>query len=51
LISGLVPEAVVDGLEVVEVEEHDSDGRRVPIGPGGGVLDAVGEQRPIGQTG
>ena len=40
---------VVDGLEVVEVQEQQRDGLTVPVA-GQRVRDAVDEQRPIGET-
>ncbi len=43
--------AVVDGLEVVEVDEQHRHRRRVPVGAGQGVLEPVGEQRAVGQAG
>jgi hypothetical protein len=44
-----VAEAVVDGLEVVEVDEHDRDVREAALRPHQGVLDPVGEERPVGE--
>ena len=45
-------EAVVDQLEVVEVDEgHGGDRRVGPADPGQGVLDAIEEQGPVGQPG
>ena len=49
LVAGLVPEHVVDDLEVVEVEEQDGN-RRVLIGLGQRLADLLREQRPVGQT-
>ena len=51
LVAGRVAEAVVDGLEIVEVEEHDGDARGLARGDGKRVLDAVGEERTVGQAG
>ena len=50
-VAGGVAEAVVDRLEVVEVDEHHAD--RCPLAAGAGqrVLDAVGEQRAVGEAG
>ena len=52
LVAGSVPEAVVDGLEVVEVEQQDRDrlGARVAT-PGERRRDAVGEERAVGEIG
>jgi hypothetical protein len=46
-----VAEAVVDRLEVVQVDEQHGGGSRVPIRAVQGVSDAVGQQRPVGQAG
>jgi hypothetical protein len=50
-VPGGVAEAVVDRLEVVEVEEHDGDTGRLLARPsrstGQGVLEAVQEQDPV----
>ena len=46
-VAGRVPEAVVDGLEVVEIDEHDADSRAPTARPEHRVLHAVGEQGPI----
>ena len=43
-------EAVVDGLEVVQVDEHDADRRPPANRAHDRVLDAVGEQRPVGEA-
>ena len=43
-------EAVVDGLEVVEVDEHDADRGRATLRPHERVLDAVDEERPVGEA-
>ena len=45
------PSAVVDALEVVEVEEQDGHGLAGACRPGEGVLDAVAEQRLVGEVG
>ena len=51
LVAGLVAADVIDQLEVVEVhEQHRELGARAP-GPGQRVLEAVQEQRPVGQPG
>ena len=44
-----MPEAVVDGLEVVEVDEHHRDLRDASGGAHQCVLDAIGEERAIGE--
>jgi len=43
-IASGVPEAVVDRLEVVEVEEQDGEVAAAPLEPGEGVLDPVAEE-------
>ena len=50
-VAGLVAEAVVDRLEVVEVDEHDRDQRAAADGRTEGVRDAVGEERAVGEVG
>src|SRR5205085_7739475 len=51
LVPGRVPEAVVDELELVEIEEEDRH-RGVPaLRLGEGVGEAVEEQRPVRQPG
>ncbi len=47
LVADRVAERVVDGLEVVDVDEQHGDGR---IGLGERLVDAVDEQRAVGQT-
>ena len=47
LVARGVAEAVVDGLEVVEVDEHDRDLRNAAPGAHQGVLDPVGEERAV----
>ena len=49
-VAGRVAEAVVDGLEVVEVDEHDADRRAAADRAHDRVLDAVGEQRAVGEA-
>ncbi len=51
LVAGRVAEAVVDRLEVVEVEEDHGDARVLARRAGERVVDAVGEQRSVGQPG
>ena len=50
-IAGLVPEAVVDRLEVVDVEEEHRDRLRLAASPLERVLDAIGKERTVGQAG
>ncbi len=50
-VAGLVAEAVVDFLEVIEVDETDRDPVRTPAGHARGNLDAVFQQDPVGQVG
>ena len=45
-----MPQTVVDQLEVVEIEEQDSQRRQRPSGAGQRVLQPVPEQGPVGQT-
>jgi len=49
LVTGAVPEAVVDRLEVVQVEHQDGRGR--PAAVGDGLVDAADQQRAVGQSG
>ena len=51
LIAGGVAEAVVDGLEVVEVEEDDRQAELLAPGAGDRVAHALVEQRAVGQVG
>ena len=52
LVAGGVAEAVVDRLEVVDVDQHD---RQAGLGRAAEaidrVLDPVEQQRPVGETG
>ena len=50
-VAGLMAEAVVDGLEVVEVDEHDRDQRAAADGRAERVRDAVGEEGAVGKIG
>ena len=50
-VAGGVAEAVVDGLEVVEVDEHDGHADALAQRPRHGVADALVEQRAVGQVG
>ena len=49
-VSRRVPEAVVDRLEVVEVDEDDGDRETAALHAGERVLNAVGEERAIRKT-
>ena len=49
-VAGRVAEAVVDRLEVVEVDEHDADRGAAAQRAHDRVLDAVGEQRAVGEA-
>ena len=49
LVAGLVPERVVDALEVVDVDEQRSHRRLVPTSSGERLLAAVQDQRAVGQ--
>ena len=51
LVARVVPEAVVDRLEVVEVHEQDDDPAVLPSAPLQRVRDAVGEQRAVREPG
>ncbi len=51
LVADRVAEAVVDGLEAVEVEDDHADRAAVAGLPGKSVLEPVGEQRPVGELG
>ena len=48
LVAGAVAEAVVDELEVVDVEEHDGD---LGVRPRQRVAEAIEEQHAVGQAG
>ena len=50
LVSGRVAEAVVDGLEVVQIDEDDSDVREAALRAHQPVLDAILEKRAIGEV-
>ena len=50
-VAGRVAEAVVDGLEVVEVDEQHGHPDAVAQRPRDRVADALVEQRPVGQVG
>ena len=51
LVAHVVAEAVVDQLEVVEIEEQDRGMRVLAAEPGQRVLEAVDEQHAVGQPG
>ena len=50
-VSGCVAEAVVDGLEIVEVDEHHGNVGESALRPHQGVLDTIREQRSVGEAG
>ena len=50
-VAGVVTERVVDHLEPVEVEEQDRDAEGGAPGPRQRLLEAVEEQRAVGQPG
>ena len=49
-VAGRVAEAVVDGLEVVQVDEHDADRPAAADRAHDRLLDAVCEQRSVGEA-
>jgi hypothetical protein len=49
-VAGRMAEAVVDGLEIVEIDEHDPDCRAAATRALDGVVDSVCEQRPVGEA-
>ena len=51
LVADEVAEAVVDGLEAVQVQEHDGDAELVAARPRQRVLDAVHEEDAVRQAG
>ena len=51
LVAGAVPEAVVDGLELVQVEHQHTRRPGAALGAGAGLPDPVAQQRAIGQAG
>ncbi|MCY1304949.1 hypothetical protein D9M70_547240 [compost metagenome] len=50
LIAGAMAEAVIDVLEVIEVEQHHRAGRLIRPGARQGVANAVDEQQAVGQA-
>ena len=50
-VARRVPEAVVDGLEVVEVDEHDRDPRAGAAAAQAGLVEPVHEQRTVRELG
>ena len=50
-VAGVVAERVVDLLEVVEVDQHHGGGGVRAVAGGDRLLDAVAEQRAVGQPG
>lgn len=51
MLAALVPKTVIDDLEAVHVDEHDSEQGFVALRHLDGVLQPVLEQRPVRQTG
>ena len=51
LVAGGVPERVVDGLEVVEIDEQGRDLRLAARAAREHLLDAIEDQRPVRQAG
>ena len=52
LVAGAMPQAVVDRLEIVEIQEEDRQrGLAQPAGAIERVLDAIDEERPVGEPG
>ena len=51
LVAGAVPKTVIDQLEIVEVQEQDSQRRQGPSSASQGMFEAVPEQGPVGQPG
>ena len=51
LVAGHVPEGVVDGLEVVEVDEEHGEVALAPAVAGEGVVQALREERAVGEAG
>src|SRR6266700_1975959 len=51
LVAGAVAEAVVDQLEVVQVDEEDAYALRSAVGPFQTELEMLEERGPIGQAG
>ena len=47
-VPGRVPEAVVDALELVDVEEGHGDLAAVAFGRRQGLRDPIGQQLPVG---
>ena len=51
LVARLVPQAVVDQLEVVDIDRDDGDAQPVPASPGERELQELVEQDPVGEAG
>jgi hypothetical protein len=51
LVAGVVAEAVVDALEVVQVQQQQGTAALVGLGRSQGLLDPVVEQQAVGQVG
>ena len=50
-VAGLVAVGVVDGLEAVEVEQHDRDQLAMAVGARQGLDQIVAEQHAVGEPG
>lgn len=50
-VSGSLPEAVVHGLEVVEVQAEEGQGPALAPGPGQGMGQPIAQKRPVGEPG
>ena len=50
-VAGVVAQRVVDGLEPIEIQEHDRHQMVVPFRPGQGLVETIEEQVAIGQMG
>ena len=51
LVARRMPQAVVDALETVEVDERDGDHFRRPVGAFKSSAEMVGKERPVWQAG
>ena len=51
LIAGVMPEGVVDKLEIIEIQRHDADGNLVALAQPHRMLESLVEQGAVGQPG
>ena len=51
LVSGLVTQRIVDHLETIEIEEHDTDHAVAPTDLGSGVGQGIDEGDPVRRSG